>query len=391
MKKIISLVLTCSSILLLSACSLFGPSDNLTSITGVLTEQEDGDNYSGTHLITDEDGDIYPVNSTVINLSSQQYIGNRVTVRGENNSDNVFTVNGVSVLEVLEKPTGKANWTTYLSQYYGFKTKYYDNWKVGTGADASVEFVSPSSSVMTVMYFKNDENKPLTDFVLDKTALMSDAKIGIDKSEAKKIEFSDGSLAYFVSRPGFVYEVSFTPEGGSSDEDKRTFLEMLQEFQFIPFSNDSPAVTITVDTANQPTTEDPAGTSETTSVTDVTDVPVEVPSVDYSDFDPLESLPYHFTAKYPNGWYYAGFSKPSADVLHSYVFSDEEVSATNGFASLNVMASTELKEGTYKVYNGDQVSISVKVGDRVYQVKGKKELEDVLIKIAASITPSVSE
>lgn len=366
MKKIISFVLTCFAILGLSACSLFSPSDNLTSLTGVLSEQEDGDNYSGTHLITDEDGQIHPANSTAINLSSPQYLGNKVTVRGDENSDGVFVVSGVSVLEVLEKPTGKANWTTYLSQYYGFKTKYYDNWTVTTNGD-SVEFAAPSSSTMTVLYFKNDENKPLIDFVLDKTATVNDAKVGVDQSAAKKVEFSDKAVAYLVSRTGFVYEISFTPAGGSGDDDKRTFLEMLQEFQFVPFSNDSPAVKTTVDVVADPVAA----------------------SIDSSDFDSLESLPYHFTAKYPNGWYYAGFSKPSADVLHSYVFSDEEVNDTNGFASLNVMADNKLKEGTS--YSGDEVIISVKVGDRVYQIKGKKELEDILVKIAGSITPSTPE
>ena len=128
MKKIAILL---SMVFIFSACGLFSSTDHKDEITGVLTKQDAFDEYPGSHLLTDEDGEVYALNSTVLNLSSLQYLGNELKVQVEYDEENeVYSASGVSVLAVLEKEDGKANWVGYMNQDFGFKLKYYDNWEL---------------------------------------------------------------------------------------------------------------------------------------------------------------------------------------------------------------------------------------------------------------------
>jgi hypothetical protein len=118
---------------------------------------------------------------------------------------------------------------------------------------------------------------------------------------------------------------------------------------------------------------------------------------DFSKFSEFESLPYKFKAKYPSAWYYSG-TTGSGETLHKYDFSDQPVTADNVFASLEVLSINTIPSGqkvqitdfaTVK-YQGDEVFYYMKVGDRVYSVHGKKELDETLRAIIASITPVTS-
>jgi hypothetical protein len=152
MKKIAVILLM---LLFVTGCSLFsfGTKD---SLTGVLSEQKRGDDVKGTHILTDENNEVFPLNSTVLNLSSPQYLGNKVEVQVKfDDSTKVYNVTGISVLEVLEKNGSQANWKTFIHQGLGFKFKYYDNWTVEDYYRKPVEAidsaVTPSTAFDIVM------------------------------------------------------------------------------------------------------------------------------------------------------------------------------------------------------------------------------------------------
>ncbi|MBT3865464.1 hypothetical protein HOE67_00275 [Candidatus Peregrinibacteria bacterium] len=421
MKKI-TFILVLSVLLSLTGCSLFSPSDNLDAVTGVLSAQTSNDDQPGTHLITDDDGEIYPVSSTRFNLSSQQYLENRVTLRGYMTDDGIFSVDGVTVLELLEKENGKASWIEYMNQKVGFKLKYYDNWEVKEFPDV-VNFKAPLSEeypgedpadiphdIFIVSVHELDEDETLemfgetyaNDVFGGEKSAFTEAKIGYNQMDALKLEVdTKDDVIFFLGRDELVYELAFMPNEGMSEAYERAFYEMLLEFQLVPF-NDSIFEEEAEDPAlEEEVAEDAEATEEEEA--EVEAAPEEIldeaplPAVteyDYSDFSEFESGPYHFKAKYPKPWYYAGKTRPSEGVLHQYSFSDEEVTDENQFAGLDILDTAELPSGTTvelkngqgaMKYIGSTVHIYVKVGERAYRVQGNREIEEILLKIAGSI------
>ena len=440
MKKItLILASAVAALTIFTGCNLFGPADNLESITGVLSEQEKNDDMAGTHVITTEDGDVYALSSTNLFLSSKQFAGNKVTVRGDVSEDSdIFMVDGVSVLEILEKEGGKANWIEYMNEDLGFKLKYYDDWNADESGMNSVVFTSPEEDEMDqgtttfdliALEQGEDVYADMNDY-LEKNGYLNfetaEEKIGSGQMSAVKIEDASGSsdFSYFVERSdGYFYEILFD---GDTDQE-RTFKEMLLEFQVIPMTLPEVEIDDSEDAEDgEPVEEDPLADADTTTdETDADDVVVKVPAdresitddtnaeakeeitkkpvfeekdliFDYADYASFESGPYKFTANYPKSWYYAGEKAPEDGVLHKYAFSDEEVDDNNEFASLKIFASSEMPSGSVvqlpngegmMKYVGPNVMIYVKLGDRVYGVEGMKELEEILLRIIGSVTP----
>jgi hypothetical protein len=419
MKKFVFLL---SLIFTFTGCSLFGLVDDKDSLSGVLTGQETSDEYPGTHLLTDEDGEVYALNSTALNLSSQQYLGNEVQLQVEYDDDTeMYSVSGISVVEVLEKEDGKANWIPFMDQDVGVKLKYYDNWELAEGS--SPMFLSPvldgkedtefGRDIVQIKRFENEKGLSVEEYVKEnpKDALgsdsaladfqISDAKIGLSQQSAKKYE-TEGLLLFFLERDEYIYRITYASFTGDVNT-KNTFYEMLLEFQFVPFSEKAEEdIDVDDEFSESDALEMPEDMEEDTAPVEVAPVeaaPVEAAETsaldyDFSSYSEFESLPYHFSAKYPAGWYYAGASGSEDGVLHKYGFSDEEVSDDNEFASLKVL-SGDLPSGTkvtlpngsaVKQYKGGDVYFYVEVGDRLYSVQGSKDLEAVLEHIAASIT-----
>lgn len=453
------MILAFTGVFAFTGCSLFS-ADHPTALTGVLSEQKPDDSYAGTHILTADDGQVYPLNSTILNLSSPQYLGNKVSVQLEYDKENeVYKVTGISVQEVLEKNGVTAKWTAYIHQGLGFKLKYYDNWEVKdnyvTGSTNSAETANPAgtanpsaaptpasstgtftldnnyvtftaplqgtydASATTSQIKPRDyveirklENKIKSTFdkflkdVFPKiittpydSFLPSDAKVGPNQQGAKEFKATNGNeVVFFMQRePNYVYVVHFNPLENANNNNQRTFYEMLLEFQFVPFADAMGKITsdIPVETPPNSVVEPTKETPETIiPATDSSSLTAK--TYDYSSFSEFESFAYKFKAKYPAKWYYDGSLKPSEEgVLSKYALSDKSVTPENEFASLKLLSTKDLPSGSAitlpngngaKKYAGDKVYFYVKVEDKVFSVEGGKDKEDILEKIAGSIT-----
>jgi len=403
MKKIIALLAT---VLVISGCTLFSQTKDIDSLTGVLSDQDSNDIYQGTHLLTEENGTENPLTSTALNLSSPQYLGNKVTVQGKiDETTDVFEVTGVSVLEVLEKEEGDVKWVEYMDQKMGFKWKYYDSWEIvdlsedqNLESKKEIQFLAPPNSVsghdtVLVDKFESSSVPEILNQVIGDNAesyFQSDVKVGANQNSAKKYLVAEtGVELYLLTRENFIYVISFWPlENIKAEDNKKVFYEMLAEFQFVPFATVEAGVKAEADSDEAIEAETSTETAEEESVAAVDgSIPVDE-AYDYSDYSEFESLPYKFKAKYPSGWYYAG-TTGSGDILHRYDFSDQPVTDENKFASLEDLSTT--MPPTAKKYLGTEVYFYVKAGDRVYSVHGKKELEATLQTISASITPVTTD
>ena len=94
------------ALLSFTGCNLidenFKDEPDFTVLTGVLSAQDPGDEYEGSHLLTDSEGTVFPVRSNMINLGGAQYFDNGVELSGVLNSeDDVFGVTGIKVVEIL--------------------------------------------------------------------------------------------------------------------------------------------------------------------------------------------------------------------------------------------------------------------------------------------------
>jgi hypothetical protein len=467
-KKLAFLATFLVTITMFSGCSLFSSTSDAESFEGVLTEQVSGDQYPGTHLLTSDDGEFFALTSTVLNLSSEQYLGNKVKILGElNENEKVVEVTGISVIEVLPKETGKASWIVYMNQNIGFKLKYYDSWvmtdnSLTTATDGGeIVFTAPLQGTYTdaqkanvindkvvIKRISNLENLSVEDFGYnylapegqDKTFYnVSESKIGVNQQSSYKFAKKGGNEMYFfVGREKYVYEIVFYPLENFNNNNLNTFHEMLLEFQFVPFAetpgettesttgtvttstttSTTPSTTVTptasttasdtATTTSSSTTSStatstpstPTNSTSTVTTTETTEETISASSTtttdttDYSSFSEFESVPYHFKAKYPSSWYYAGTKGVDEGVLHEYSFSNQPVTDENKFASLKILSgdlpsgqSVTLPNGqAVKKYEGTGVSFYVKVNDKVYCVQGTKDKEDLFQKIAGSIT-----
>jgi hypothetical protein len=433
MKKLSILMgVVMSSVILLSGCNLFGLAGTVDEVTGILEKQDSTDEQSGTHLITDEDGEVYALNSTALNLSSQQYIGNIVKVNvGYDKENEVYSVTGVSVVEVLEKDGGKSNWISYMNQDVGFSWKFYDNWDV-IESDTSVKLLAPTQlegveldedtsigltpDTVLVERRERGEDKTFDEFIefnglglFGRNAAedynVSEAKVGANMQSAIKWDLKAGTdVHYFLERDNYIYNISFYAlEAGGDDSNLRAFHEMLLEFKFVPFegAEELPIAEDEIeedDTPSEPIFE-PEELMEDEPEAEAAPVSSLENDHDYSSYSEFESLPYHFAAKYPASWYYSGASGTEDGVLHKYGFSDEAVTDENEFASLKVLSggipnghSLDLPNGMgRKVYDLPMVTIYVEIEDILYSAEGPKEIEETLIQIISSITPVETE
>lgn len=397
-----------------------------SSLTGVLTEQTANDNYLGTHLLKNN-GKVTALRSLAINLSSGEYLGNDVQVVGFlNTEDNVFEVTGVSVLNVLKDQKDKVESKIYKNSNFGVEFSYYSDWTL-KAADDAVSLFAPSTETelsasdtieMTrIPYYHEpipspalDATQPaattvsdedfqdslLTEYVASAFPTIKDFsslrnKIGPDQLSSIRIEGEQNNVTYFLYRNKFIYKISFIAGKNFIASNKKIFNELITGFTFIGLTDqiDSPTTTAPVaNTEPEPVTESQETSSETSSIT-------QLPVIDM-EFTSFESFPYHFSAKYPKNWYYAGSVGKDKNVLHHYAFNNAPVESDNELISMDVMSSavpsgqtTDL--GDFQIVKITETSgilnIYRSVGDRTYRVKGKKDYESLMTIMIASITP----
>ena len=139
------------ALLSFTGCNLidenFKDEPDFTVLTGVLSAQDPGDEYEGSHLLTDSEGTVFPVRSNMINLGAAQYLDNGVELTGVLNSeDDVFGVTGIKVVEILSDiRVTMAKFQEYKNTELGFRLKYYEDWTIRE-EEGKVIFFSPEES-----------------------------------------------------------------------------------------------------------------------------------------------------------------------------------------------------------------------------------------------------
>jgi len=410
MKKILLAIFVVFTLVSFSGCNLFSKEGSAQTLTGVLSEQSYGDQYSGTHLVTDDDGNVFAVNSVVLNLSSSDYVGNKVKVQVEYDEKNdLYNIVGVSVLEVLNGYQGSAETVNYMNEVLGFRLQHQSDWQIFNDPDG-IRIVIPASDAIdspvavdpetfAVVRYTGNADDFLTAFSLSADNFdVKDSIIGDDQLQSKTYTHKNRDLIYVVfSRESYVYVLSF-PESSTK------FYDVLNSFRFIPIND---AVTVTPETTDSATSS--AGdvipnivdTANTITNTASNINSVEIPSntvsssgnYDFTKFSEFQSSVYNFKAKYPDLWYYDGTYRESG-VLTQYRFSDKPVDETNSFASLKLLSDKNLPSGSamnfpngngVKVSSGNQVKFYVQVDGKIYLVEGLADIADSLEMIAASI------
>lgn len=412
MKKILLIVASALMLLMVTSCSLdsiFKKDPGVKSLTGLLVEQQMNDDYAGSHLLIDEKGEVIStLRSLSINLSGDNYLNNKVQVMGKKNvDDDVFEIDGISVLEVIDPATSNREFIEYKNTDLGFKIQYYSDWTVTENGN-QVTFVSPSENqledldkvVITQSPFQYElpevesylaedvlvEEYPTDTPVLTEEALKDYAakngysnpeslmhKVGVDKMDALQIQGEGENVEYFLYRSGFIYNIEFIESKTATiTENKNIFEEMLAEIQFTGF---------TVEAGDQPVLDDDTTVQDTDSPSDIV-----VEPIDPSKMAAFESSIYHFSAQYPKDWYYAGKKGTEGDVLHHYGFSDssldEEAGATNELISLDVISSLQADSQSS---SNSIFTVYVNVDSRTYRVSGNEAYKDVILSMAKSI------
>ncbi|MBD3360726.1 hypothetical protein GF366_02910 [Candidatus Peregrinibacteria bacterium] len=374
------------------------------SMTGILTEQKSGDDFSGTHLLTDENDVATPLRSLSINLSNSQYLNNKVKVMGfKNPDDQVFEVTGISVTEVLEDEDEEADFIGYKNTDFGIQLKYYDDWEIEERPD-KISFHAPSEdgegdsieisqfiyAYEPVIPEEEGQISALTSFMDERHPEIDEYEfkvIGVDNLDAVKVLKSGEMVDYYIYRSGLVYRISFIENENFNEENKKIFNEMISEFRFTGFTVEEDEI---IDSGFEEETTTEETSAEETGVEEIS----EVPEIDM-ELTSFESLPYHFSAKYPSNWYYAGSRGTEEGVRHHYGFSDESVTDENEIISLDVI-SDDLPPGTninfpngngVKVIENGKINIYASIDNQNYRVSGPVEYESLMIVMADSITP----
>lgn len=368
----------------------FKDEGELITKIGILNEQETTDKVPGTHILETSSSEKTYLRSVSLNLSDNQYLGNRVTVVGVmNDEDNVFEVTGVSVLEVLVKKAEDALLADYKNTDLGFEVKYYTNWEIKEWQNGDVEFKnqntgqifkvvqSPYSYVPQVTE-EGSSDTPLKAFFISKfpgKEFPGESKIGKEALVALKMENED-YVIYYLYRNGLIYELSMLKVQGVEN---LIYNEMLGSFRFIGFT--------AAESKAEPPLEATVAEEDVITV-DGTDSEME--------FTSFASLPYFFTANYPADWYYSGVNGDSdANVKHHYGFSDETVTADNELIAMDVIV--EIPDGGEEVALGDISAVKffesntvifyLEVEGQKYKVSGFKEYEKIIVSMAKSIKP----
>jgi len=255
MKKLFSIfTIFLISALFLTACATSNEDDQSadvkpvsTNISGILTLQTESDVYLGTHLLTNSSGEIFSLRSLRLNLSDKNYLNNKVQLTGISDDDDVFNVEGITVLEVI-KNDKNAELVEYKNTDFGFKLEYYDNWEVDE-ASSSISFNHKDGDkvVLTQHLFayvptisEDGESDTAFEAYFAGTSFedLESMTQEIGELQAIKVEGEASRLEYYFYRSGYIYEIDFIP---SSDDlkNKNTFLEMLNSFEFTGFTIDS--------------------------------------------------------------------------------------------------------------------------------------------------------
>jgi hypothetical protein len=370
---------------------------DLVTIIGVLSEQSANDSVAGTHLV-DNGTTETPIRSLSVNLSSNNFLGNEVQVIGFlNQDDGVFEVTGISVVEALHELEKDPELVDYKNTDFGVQLAVFDDYEVAE-TDSLLQFEAPDASTFQIsqeLYQYEpvispegeEEGSAILDFAAKTYPDMEGPeanirKIGVTPLDALFVEELGGET-YHLYRSGLMYTIGLHYNDETESETKKNFAEMLSEFKFTGF---------TVEGED----EDPEDVEKEEEEEVESDEPIEqisdeitVPDMKFATF---ESLPHLFAGNYPASWYYAG-SSGGADVIRHYGFSDESVTDSNEFVSLDII-SADIPAGTdiagdgktlTVVQSGSSYTVYTTLENKTFRIAGDKDHKDVMLYMANSL------
>lgn len=367
----------------------FKDGPELTTLTGILSEQSANDSVAGTHLLNDGIADT-PLRSLSVNLSKNNYLGNRVQVIGFlNQDDGVFEVTGISVVEALHEIEKDPELVEYKNTDFGVQLVVYDNYEV-TETNFLIEFTAPDESTFQIsqelfLYEPvvtpegEEEGSAILDYAAQTYASMTDPasnmrKIGSTLLDALYVDELGGET-YHVYRSGLIYTIELHYSENAESETEKSFAEMLSEFKFTGFTVENE------DFDEEPLAGEPLAEAPGEELT--------IPDMKFATF---ESLPHLFAGHYPASWYYAG-SSGNADVIRHYGFSNEPITDDNELISLDVLSgdvpagSTIAGDGKTLtvIQSGSLYTVYTTLGTKTFMISGDTEYKDIMLYMADSL------
>ncbi|MBI2634711.1 hypothetical protein HYW82_03540 [Candidatus Peregrinibacteria bacterium] len=375
-----------------------------TEMSGILVEQKTTDKEPGTHFLQTDDGEKVALRSLTLQLSKPDYLSNRVKVVGLNDKENIFSVTGISVLEILA-PAEILNgeMTIYQNQNLGFKIAYRNDWELvgdndgvifysknsGSGADVDRVMISrhrvtydreeltPEEEIDPLLAYYNHETYGASKLERPGTYESMKNQIGVDKINALKVG-GGLNVGYYIARThDYFYYISYVTATKESQPDNlNVFQTMLGEFRLIPISEENGEMEV--------------GDSPVGETVDVDEPETSASSDKLTTF---ESKVYSFRAAYPSDWYYAGKRVSQDDTIHHYGFSNEEVTGENEILSLDIISGDIPRGFKFKadgrefveIRNSGKYTIYTAVDGQNYKLSGDAEYKDLLLKMAGSI------
>ncbi|MFH1534110.1 MAG: hypothetical protein ABID64_04210 [Nitrospirota bacterium] len=379
----------------------FKDEPELTTLTGILSEQSTNDSVAGTHLLNDGIADT-PIRSLSVNLSSNNYLENRVQVIGFlNQDDGVFEVTGISVVEALHEIEKDPELVEFKNTDFGVQLAVYDNYEV-TETDSLIEFTAPDESTFQISQelFQyepvvtpegEEEGSAIFDYASKTYVEMDDfastiRKIGSTPLDALYVDVLGGET-YHVYRSGFIYTIELLYSENTESDTRNNFAEMLSEFKFTGFTVEDED--FDTEDAEEDVELDFGDDESDEPLVDETDENMTVPDMKFATF---ESLPHLFAGKYPASWYYAG-SSGNADVIRHYGFNDEPITDNNELISLDVISgdvpagSTIAGDGKTLtvVQSGSLYTVYTTLEAKTFMISGNPEYKDIMLYMANSL------
>ncbi len=408
-------------LIFVAGCGLddaFKDEPELATLTGILKEQSVNDSVAGTHLLDDGTTNT-PIRSLSVNLSSNNYLENRVQVIGFlNQNDGVFEVTGISVVEALHEIEKDPELVEYKNTDFGVQLAVYDNYEIAE-TDSLIEFTAPDESTfqITQELFQyepvitpegEEEGSAILDYASGAYAMMIDPASNVRKIGATPLDalyvWSTNNEAYHVYRSGFIYTIELHYSGNVESETEKNFAEMLSEFKFTGFTVEDEDVDAEDAEDVEPDVEDVEPDVEDAEPEVEDDEPLvedDEPLVEESNdeltvpdmkFATFESLPHLFAGHYPASWYYAG-SSGSTDVIRHYGFNDEPITDNNELISLDVI-SGDIPAGSSVagdgktltvVQSGSLYTVYTTLDNKTFKISGDPEYKDIMLYMANSL------
>ncbi len=348
-------------------------------------------NRSISHLLEDEEGEIYYTFSDRYDLSDTRYATGLWEVYGlvmhySDLDKDVLEVRRLSSAPETVTEASDAAMVHFESPTWGLAFDYPNDWTLTEGA-ATILLNSGAEQGSAIQIQKtaarltqgpDQESSARLDeirsFALTQSDLSgfenSENLVGPDQILSLKLQDpSSAKMSYLLPRFPDLLRLNFVPGTGEVSQtlnESNVFSKILTGLRFFPVGTGaSTSVTTPITPVQEPVT---ASTPTSTSVT--------VQQVEFSKFANLESSTFGFKMSYPSSWYYLG----DAGV---YRFAAQDLEKDGSEALITMKLNSSEAAGTR--VDGAKVLVTVKVEGRSYTLSGPAEYQKLMQTMADSI------